>query len=370
MNTLKIGMRGPEVERWQAFLIKAGFLSGGADGSFGPATYDATVKFQQSKGLTPDGVAGPRTLSYLTAETGVTEPPPQDQTLVVLTETLLKQIMPGLRPADCTAYLPFLQQAMVEFGISTRARAAAFLAQLAHESGQFKWMEEIWGPTAQQQRYEPTTRKSQDLGNTQAGDGKRFKGRGPIQLTGRTNYGIYGGRLGLDLVANPDLARTKEVGFRTAGLYWKMNGLNELADKQAFRAITQIINGGFNGLEDRTAFYERAKKALGVPTVRSIPDQGPVRLVPHFSRGLDTPGEITPTASERNPESARSKAKQSTAKKSTVKKSTRPAKKVATKAAKKAAKKPTKNAASKPTKKAAKKVAKKPAKSRKTAKKR
>jgi len=158
MNTLKIGMRGPEVERWQAFLIKAGFLSGGADGSFGPATYDATVKFQQSKGLTPDGVAGPRTLSYLTAETGVTEPPPQDQTPVVLTETLLKQIMPGLRPADCTAYLPFLQQAMVEFGISTRARAAAFLAQLAHESGQFKWMEEIWGPTAQQQRYEPTTR--------------------------------------------------------------------------------------------------------------------------------------------------------------------------------------------------------------------
>ena len=77
---------------------------------------------------------------------------------------------------------------MTEFAIESPARMAAFIAQLAHESGQFRFMEEIWGPTPAQQRYEPPSSLATDLGNTDAGDGKRFKGRGPIQITGRANY--------------------------------------------------------------------------------------------------------------------------------------------------------------------------------------
>src|SRR5258705_12947602 len=100
-----------------------------------------------------------------------------------------------------------------------------------------------------------------DLGNPQPGDGKRYKGRGPIQLTGRANYTRYGGLLCLDLVNDPTIAATKEVGFRIAGQFWKLNGLNELADQQQFKAITKRINGGYNSLHDRIKNYNRPKRA-------------------------------------------------------------------------------------------------------------
>lgn len=180
----------------------------------------------------------------------------------MIEENALARIMPNLPAAKRAQFLPFLQKAMEEFQINTPLRAAAFLAQLAHESAEFRFMEEIWGPTSAQRRYEPVTNLSKRLGNTQPGDGKRFKGRGPIQLTGRFNYKAYGDQLGLDLISDPLQAATPEVGFRTAGLYWGKNGLNELADKQFFKTITKRINGGFNGLEDRTRYYVRAKAVL------------------------------------------------------------------------------------------------------------
>lgn len=180
----------------------------------------------------------------------------------MIDENALARIMPNLPAAKRAQFFPFLQQAMDEFQINTPLRAAAFLAQLAHESAEFRFMEEIWGPTQAQRRYEPVTSLSKRLGNTQPGDGKRFKGRGPIQLTGRFNYKAYGDQLGIDLISAPEQAATPEVGFRTAGLYWSKNGLNELADKQFFKTITKRINGGFNGLEDRTKYYVRAKAVL------------------------------------------------------------------------------------------------------------
>lgn len=172
----------------------------------------------------------------------------------MLTDDELKQIMPNCSAARRADYLPFIQQSMQEFGITSYLRETAFLAQLAHESGELRFMEEIASGAAYEGR--------KDLGNTQPGDGKRYKGRGPIQLTGRANYTRYGQLLGLDLVNNPAIAATKEVGFRIAGQFWKLNGLNELADQQQFKAITKRINGGFNGLADRIKFYERARKVM------------------------------------------------------------------------------------------------------------
>ena len=182
----------------------------------------------------------------------------------MITEDQLRRIMPGANAAKVTQYLPHLQAAMDEFEINTPARVAAFLAQLAHESGQFRFMEEIWGPTQAQRRYEPVTSLSRTLGNTQAGDGFRYKGRGPIQLTGRANYQRFGDLLGVDLVNNPAQAATPEIAFRIAALFWKSRGLNPLADAQNFREITRRINGGFNGLADRLNFFARAKAVLGV----------------------------------------------------------------------------------------------------------
>lgn len=172
----------------------------------------------------------------------------------MLTDDELRQIMPNCPAAKRADYLPFIQQAMQEFEITSYLRGTAFLAQLAHESAELRYMEEIASGSAYEGR--------KDLGNTQPGDGKRYKGRGPIQLTGRANYTKYGGLLGLDLVNNPTVAATKEVGFRIAGEFWKLNGLNELADQQEFKAITKRINGGYNGLDDRIKYYDRAKKVM------------------------------------------------------------------------------------------------------------
>ena len=172
----------------------------------------------------------------------------------MVTDDELRQIMPNCAAAKRADYLPFIQQAMQEFEITSYLREAAFLAQLAHESGELRYMEEIASGAAYEGR--------KDLGNTQPGDGKRYKGRGPIQLTGRANYQKYGDLLGLDLINNPTIAATKEVGFRIAGQFWKLNGLNALADQQDFKQITKRINGGYNGLDDRTKYYNRAKQVL------------------------------------------------------------------------------------------------------------
>jgi len=182
----------------------------------------------------------------------------------MITDSQLQQIMPTLPQAKRQTFLPFINAILPQFGINTPLREAAFLAQVAHESGELKFWEEIWGPTAAQKRYEPPSDLASRLGNTQPGDGKRYRGRGPIQITGRSNYRKYGGLLNLDLEGNPDLAATTQVGLQVACLFWKTNGLNELADVSDFLTITKRINGGTNGLADRQKYYERAKNALGV----------------------------------------------------------------------------------------------------------
>ncbi|MGH9832407.1 MAG: glycoside hydrolase family 19 protein [Blastocatellia bacterium] len=181
----------------------------------------------------------------------------------MLTDSDLQQIMPKLPQAKRQLYLPFLNKVMEIYEIDTPLRASAFLAQIAHESAELRFMEEIWGPTAQQKRYDPPTDLAKRLGNTQPGDGFRYRGRGPIQITGRSNYKKYGDLLGVDLVGNPDLASTPQFAFSTAAQFWKMNGLNELADVQDFITITRRINGGLNGLQDRQKYYAIAQNVLG-----------------------------------------------------------------------------------------------------------
>jgi predicted chitinase len=181
----------------------------------------------------------------------------------MLTDMDLQQIMPRLPQAKRQLYLPFLDRVMEDYEIDTPLRAAAFLAQVAHESAELRYMEEIWGPTAAQKKYEPPSDVATRLGNTQPGDGFRYRGRGPIQITGRSNYQKYGDLLGIDLIGNPDLAATPQFAFSTAALFWKTNGLNELADVEDFIAITKRINGGLNGLAERQKYYEIAKNVLG-----------------------------------------------------------------------------------------------------------
>lgn len=164
----------------------------------------------------------------------------------------------GARIDRATEFLPDIEAAMAEFEINTPQRQAAFLAQVGHESGGLHWLTEIWGPTIAQTHYEGRT----DLGNTEEGDGYRFKGRGLIQTTGRANYTATGDALEVDLLADPTLLAQPGLAARSAAWFWKSHGLNELADTGDFTRITLRINGGTNGMADRLALYAAAQEVL------------------------------------------------------------------------------------------------------------
>lgn len=171
-----------------------------------------------------------------------------------ITVDQLKQAMPTISAQALAAYINPLNKAMDEFGINPKQRAM-FISQLAHESGDLRYFEELASGDAYEGRA--------DLGNTQPGDGRRFKGRGPIQLTGRANYRAAGRALGLPLEARPDLATSPDVGFRTAGWYWKTHNIGPLAEAGDIEAVTRKINGGLNGIDDRKRRYAIAKAILG-----------------------------------------------------------------------------------------------------------
>jgi len=137
------------------------------------------------------------------------------------------------------------------YGIMSPLRLAHFMAQLVHESGSFRYMEEIASGAAYEGRA--------DLGNTQPGDGKRYKGRGPIQLTGRANYRRFGRLIGIDLESAPEIAANPSIGLHLALEYWRDRGLNAIADADDVTTITKRINGGLNGFDDRKAHLAKIK---------------------------------------------------------------------------------------------------------------
>lgn len=172
----------------------------------------------------------------------------------MITPEELKQIMPnaGNRAAR---YADHLNTVMERYEINTPERQAMFLAQIGHESGSLRYTQEI----ASGEAYEGRA----DLGNTEDGDGVRFKGHGFIQLTGRANHQKYADDKGMSLDEVLAYLQTDEGAADVAGWFWFTRGLSELADRGNFLLVTKRINGGTNGYADRLAFYERAKQVLG-----------------------------------------------------------------------------------------------------------
>ncbi len=164
----------------------------------------------------------------------------------------------GARFDRAQTFAPLIMAAMQEFEVNTPARQAAFLAQVGHESGGLHWLVELWGPSAAQRRYEGRY----DLGNVAPGDGYKYRGRGLLQTTGRSNYRATGEALGVDLIAEPERLGEPELACRSAAWYWRMHGLNELADAGEFERITKRVNGGLNGYPERLGLWEAAKEAL------------------------------------------------------------------------------------------------------------
>ena len=174
-----------------------------------------------------------------------------------ITQQQLLQILPNAGPV-AGVFVPVLNAAMGHYQIVGTKRVAAFIAQIGHESGQLKYVKEIWGPTAAQAKYEGR----KDLGNTVAGDGSKYRGRGLIQITGRANYMACGEALNLDLIKQPELLEKPQHACMSAAWFWATKGLSTLADAGQFDKITQRINGGQNGAADRQALYARALKVL------------------------------------------------------------------------------------------------------------
>lgn len=169
-------------------------------------------------------------------------------------DALLKAI-PFAGPRAETFAEP-LTRTFAEFDIDTAQRQSAFLANIAHESGSLRYVLEIASGNAYEGR--------RDLGNTQPGDGVRFKGRGLPQITGRTNYLECGRALGLDLIAQPELLEQPMHAARAAGWFWKTKGLAKLADGDQFGTLCRVWNGGYNGLDERIVHWIRIRKVLGI----------------------------------------------------------------------------------------------------------
>lgn len=193
-----------------------------------------------------------------------------------VTTGALRKLAPNAKRDIINGIVGPLNKYMPQYGINQPLRVAHFLSQAAHEAAGFKTLTEYASGAAYEGR--------RDLGNTQPGDGRRFKGRGIFQLTGRANYRIMGKRLGLDLEGNPELAADPTISVRIACEYWQTRNLNAYADADDVNGITRKINGGYNGLADRKRYLAKAKELFKAPLPPDVdanaPEPAPKGKVP------------------------------------------------------------------------------------------
>jgi putative chitinase len=219
------------------------------DGIFGPNTWRALRASRPDRSAMGPVVPAGGDLARLIA--GLPEGPSYARVGCVFAEAAADRL---------ARFHPALVAAMAAAAIDTPLRRAHFLAQVAHESGGLRWLEELASGAAYEGRA--------DLGNDRPGDGPRFKGRGLIQLTGRANYGAFERAVGRDLTSSTaaaaQVAHDAELCVRAATWYWTRHGLNALADADGLAAVTRRINGGLNGLDDRAKYLARAKAVFPV----------------------------------------------------------------------------------------------------------
>lgn len=179
---------------------------------------------------------------------------------ITLDKQFLSRVMPNARQADIDTYCDPINVTLTRFAIETPSQVAMFVAQIAHESGSLRYREEIADGSAYEGR--------KDLGNDKPGWGKRYKGRGLIQLTGASNYQQASKFFEIDLFNEPErVIRDPYLNAAVAGWFWHTRQLNKTAKENslaAFKRVTRKINGGLNGLGDRVDYWNRARTVLGI----------------------------------------------------------------------------------------------------------
>lgn len=290
---LKQGSKGPEVIALQTQLKALGFGPNVVDGNFGPGTKAALMAFQKSKGLQPDGTAGPLTMATLQLSgNGPLPSLPSSATSTSFTSNVIPKV-PGLNLASLTGHLPAavieqIPETASKFGITSNLRLAHFLAQCALESNRFTATAENLNYSAKRllvvfpkyfKGVDPAPYANNSIkignrvyanrmgnGNEASGDGFRFRGRGYIQLTGRNNYTSFSNFIGEDCVANPDLVATT-YPLASAAFFFNSNNIWPICDKGANDATVTAVSTRVNGLNphavpERIQFFKEYFGAL------------------------------------------------------------------------------------------------------------
>jgi len=212
-----------------------------------------------------------------TKEEPVTRPEPTPKNTnndMVDLDLILKIVGNNKRVSNAKSLVSGLNLMGEKAGLNRGHRLAMYLGQVLHESGGLIWDRELWGPTPAQAKYDTRT----GLGNTPVkdGDGYKYRGRGPIQITGKYNYAqftmwtrkIFGS--GPNFVENPDAVNTDPWEGIVPIWFWSLRDINRFADANDIRKVTRAINGGYNGLEDRQRWTDRASLViLGYGTSRN-----------------------------------------------------------------------------------------------------
>lgn len=258
MSILKLDSSGAEVTKLQQRLQESGFSPGAVDGDFGPGTEAAVMAFQKSKGLLADGIAGPRTLITLELESDTCLP----SCVPGVTVAIVSKMFFSAPLGHIKIHLPSVLNALMETELADKPMVLMALATIRVESAGFEPINEF------KSRYNTSPNadhpydlydKREDLGNQGPPDGDRYKGRGFIQLTGRSNYQRHGEAIGLgkQLLDNPDLANDSVIAAKLLASFLKHK---ETAIKEALlhndlRTARRLVNGGSHGLEQFTEAY-------------------------------------------------------------------------------------------------------------------
>ena len=279
MPTLKQGSSGPDVINLQKRLKDLGFDPGEPDGRFGPGTTAAVIAFQQSQGLSADGIVGPNTAAALQANSGGDDSSggatnsdatgTAEASLPNVNGSAVSKMFPGVPVKNIEQNLPFVLQTLADAGLGDTDMVLMALATIRAETGIFMPISEFKSKFNTSPLGHPfdlyDNRK--DLGNQGAPDGASFKGRGYIQLTGRTNYQVHGSAIGLgnQLVEDPELANQPDIAGKLLASFLKSHEpqIRSALAKGDLKTARRLVNGGSHGLDVFTQAFNIGKSLIG-----------------------------------------------------------------------------------------------------------
>ena len=276
MAVLQQGSSGSDVTALQTRLGVLGFDPNGVDGNFGPGTKAALIAFQQSKGLTADGKAGPATMAALQLGVGV------DASVSVgnsgsgsgsasmsnVTVAEVSQMFPGTPVANIQTNLPFVLQALSDAGLADKAMILMALATIRAETGNFTPLSEFQSKFNTPPGGPPFSLYDHrhDLGNQGPPDGANFRGRGYVQLTGRSNFQIHGAAIGLgnQLITNPALANQPDIAAKLLASFLKSKeqAIRNALSSNNLALARKLVNGGSHGLAEFTQAYQTGERVI------------------------------------------------------------------------------------------------------------